>query len=166
MTVIGVRSSCETDARKRSFSAEARWSSCAVRAMRLRCSSSSSFCSARRRDCSATRSLAEALARATARRGAIAESALRAGAVNGCAAPRDEHADGMIEIDERNVTALARKDPAVEEVDRRRLRIDREEDRAAFLRRAAGLLAPDPAVALDRLPADTAGVNCPSGSGR
>ena len=76
MTVIGVRSSCETEARNRSFRAEARWSSWAVRAMRLRCSSRSSFCSAMRRDCSLTRSLAEALARATARLGAMAARAL------------------------------------------------------------------------------------------
>jgi len=87
MTVIGVRSSCETAARKRSFSSEARWSSCAVFAIRLRCSSRSSFCSARRRDCSATRSFAVALARATARLGAMAASVLRACGVNGATAP-------------------------------------------------------------------------------
>ena len=87
MTVIGVRSSCDTAARKRSFSSDARWSSCAVRAMRLRCSSSSSFCSARRRDCSATRSFADAFASATARLGAIAASVFRARGVNGATAP-------------------------------------------------------------------------------
>ncbi len=143
MTVIGVRSSWETEARNRSFSADARWSSRFARAIRLRWSSSSSFCSASRRVCSATRSFAAALATATARLGAIAARTLRAFVREGLSGAEGEHPDDVVEVDERNMDALAGQDAAVEDVDRGRLRVDRHEDRLLFGSRPPRLLGAD-----------------------
>ena len=52
-----------------------------------------------------------------------------------------QNADGLAEVQEGKMQALSRQDPAVEEVDRRRLRIDGDEDRPAFPGGAPGFFA-------------------------
>ena len=153
ITVMGVRSSCETAARNRSFKAEARWSSRAVpgdpAALLLEKLVLLGEPAGLFGQPLVGRGVGEGHREA---RGDRAERV--PGAVGeGPHGAQTEHADGLAEVHQGHVQAFAGEDAAVEEVDRRRLRVDGHVDRPLLAHGAAGLLAarrPGPLGAADR----------------